>query len=186
MLVIRARAVAPLDSSPVDLDVVFLGTSGSAPTAKRATSATLIRRGGDRLLIDCGEGTQRQLLRSDIGLIDLEEVFLTHLHADHYLGLPGMLKTFALRGRDVPLTLYGPSGLRELLSVLRRVFGNLTYPVETVELGPGDVLERSDYKILRLRRRPSDRGRRVPDRGGDPTRAVRRRIRRRAGSAAGS
>jgi ribonuclease Z len=131
----------------VDLDVVFLGTSGSAPTARRATSATLIRRGGDRLLFDCGEGTQRQLLRSDVGLVDLEEIFLTHFHADHYLGLPGMLKTFALRGREVPLTLYGPSGLRDLLAALRRVFGNLTYPVETVELGAGDVLSRPDYEI---------------------------------------
>jgi ribonuclease Z len=131
----------------VDLDVVFLGTSGSAPTAQRATSATLVRRGGDRLLIDCGEGTQRQLLRSDVGLIDLEHVFLTHFHADHYLGLPGMLKTFALRGRDVPLTLYGPSGLRDLLASLRRVFGKLTYPLELVEIGPGDVIERSDYEI---------------------------------------
>ena len=126
---------------------MFLGTSGSAPTAQRATSATLVRRGGDRLLFDCGEGTQRQLLRSDVGLIDLEEVFLTHYHADHYLGLPGMLKTFALRGREVPLTLYGPAGLRELLSVLRRVFGNLTFPVEAVELRPGDVIDRGDYEI---------------------------------------
>jgi ribonuclease Z len=131
----------------VDLDVVFLGTSGSAPTAQRATSATLVRRGGDRLLIDCGEGTQRQLLRSDVGLVDLEDVLLTHFHADHYLGLPGMLKTFALRGRDAPLTLYGPSGLRDLLSSLRRVFGKLTYPLETVELAPGDVIERGDYEI---------------------------------------
>ena len=126
---------------------MFLGTSGSAPTARRATSATLIRRGGDRLLFDCGEGTQRQLLRSDVGLIDLEQIFLTHFHADHYLGLPGMLKTFALRGREVPLTLYGPSGLRDLLAALRRVFGNLTYPVETVEIEPGDVLPRTDYEI---------------------------------------
>jgi ribonuclease Z len=131
----------------VDLDVVFLGTSGSAPTARRATSATLIRRGGDRLLFDCGEGTQRQLLRSDVGLIDLEEIFLTHYHADHYLGLPGMLKTFALRGREVPLTLYGPSGLRDLLAALRRVFGTLTYPVEAIEIGPGDELSRTDYAI---------------------------------------
>jgi ribonuclease Z len=131
----------------VDLDVVFLGTSGSAPTAQRATSATLVRRGGDRLLVDCGEGTQRQLLRSDVGLIDLEDVFLTHFHADHYLGLPGMLKTFALRGREVPLTLHGPAGLRELLVTLRRVFGKLTYPLETVELDPGDVIGRGDYEI---------------------------------------
>ena len=126
---------------------MFLGTSGSAPTAQRATSATLVRRGGDRLLIDCGEGTQRQLLRSDVGLIDLEEVFLTHFHADHYLGLPGMLKTFALRGREVPLTLHGPAGLRELLGTLRRVFGKLTYPLETVELEPGAVIGRHDYEI---------------------------------------
>jgi len=126
---------------------VFLGTSGSAPTARRATSATLIRRGGDRLLIDCGEGTQRQLLRSDVGLVDLEDVFLTHFHADHYLGLPGMLKTFALRGRDVPLTLYGPPGLLDLLSTLRRVFGKLTYPLETVELSAGDVIARGEYEI---------------------------------------
>jgi ribonuclease Z len=114
----------------VDLDVVFLGTSGSAPTAQRAPAATLVRRGGDRLLFDCAEGTQRQLLRSDVGLVDLEEIFVTHFHADHYLGLPGMLKTFALRGREVPVTVYGPRGLRSLLGALRRVFGTLTYPLD--------------------------------------------------------
>ena len=70
------------------------------PTAQRAPAAFLIRRGGERLLFDCAEGTQRQLQRSTVGLPDLETVFLTHFHADHYLGLPGMLKTFALRGRD--------------------------------------------------------------------------------------
>jgi ribonuclease Z len=131
----------------VDLDVVFLGTSGSMPTARRALPATLVRRGGERLLFDCSEGTQRQLLRSDIGLVDLVEIFLTHYHADHYLGLPGMLKTFALRGRDVPLTIYGPTGLAELMGTLRRVFGRLTYPVNTVELSPGDRLERDGYAI---------------------------------------
>ena len=96
--------------------MVFLGTSASAPTARRGTASLLVRRGGDRLLFDCGEGTQRQLLRSSIGLVDLEEVFVTHFHADHYLGLPGMLKTFSLRMRDVPLTVYGPPGLRDLLA----------------------------------------------------------------------
>ena len=91
------------------------GRPRSAPTAARGTSATLVRRGGDRLLVDCGEGTQRQLLRSDAGLVDLEHVLLTHLHADHVLGLPGMLKTFALRGREMPVTVYGPRGTRALL-----------------------------------------------------------------------
>ena len=86
----------------MDLDIVFLGTSGGAPTARRAPSALLVRRGGDRLLFDCGEGTQRQLLRSSVGLVDLHEIYLTHFHADHYLGLPGMLKTFELRMRERP------------------------------------------------------------------------------------
>ena len=111
----------------MDLDLVFLGTSGSMPTAQRAPAALLLRRGGERLLFDCAEGTQRQLLRSDVGLIELREVFLTHYHADHYLGLPGMLKTFSLRGRDVPITIYGPPGLRDLFDALRRIFGRLTY-----------------------------------------------------------
>jgi ribonuclease Z len=132
----------------VDLDLVFLGTSGSVPTAKRAPSALLLRRGGERLLVDCGEGTQRQLLRSAVGLIELREVFLTHFHADHYLGLPGMLKTFALRGREAPLTIYGPRGLKDLLGTLRRVFGKLPYPVELVELSAGDVLRRGGYDLV--------------------------------------
>jgi len=86
----------------MDLDLVFFGTSGSVPTAQRAPSALLVRRGGERLLFDCGEGTQRQLLRSTVGLVELREVFVSHFHADHYLGLPGMLKTFALREHPRP------------------------------------------------------------------------------------
>jgi len=131
----------------VDLDVVFLGTAGSMPTARRGPSATLVRRGGERLLFDCGEGTQRQLLRSDVGLVDLHEVFLTHFHADHFLGLPGMLKTFALRGRELPLTIYGPRGLDELLQALRQIFGRLTYEVVVVELAAGAVLPRDGYEL---------------------------------------
>jgi ribonuclease Z len=131
----------------VDLDVVFLGTAGSMPTARRNPSATLVRRGGERLLFDCGEGTQRQLLRSDVGLVDLEEVFFTHYHADHFLGLPGMLKTFALRGRDLPLTLYGPRGLAALLDTLRHVVGRLGYEVGVVELGAEETLARDGYEL---------------------------------------
>ena len=131
----------------MDLDLVFLGTSGSMPTAQRAPAGLLLRRGGERLLFDCAEGTQRQLLRSNVGLIELREVFLTHYHADHYLGLPGMLKTFALRGREAPITIYGPPGLRDLFGALRRIFGRLTYTVELKELRPGDELIRDDYRL---------------------------------------
>jgi len=132
----------------VDLDVVFLGTAASMPTAQRGPAALLIRRGSERLLVDCGEGTQRQLQRSSIGLPDLHEIFLTHYHADHFLGLPGMLKTFALRGRqETPLTVYGPRGLRELFSRLRPFLGRLPYPLTLVELEEGERLERGDHAI---------------------------------------
>ncbi|MBA3733852.1 MAG: ribonuclease Z [Actinobacteria bacterium] len=131
----------------MDLDVVFLGTAGSMPTAQRAPAALLVRRGGDRLLFDCAEGTQRQLLRSSVGLVDLPEIFLTHFHADHVLGLPGMLKTFSLRGRELPLEIYGPRGLVDLMSSLKRVVGKLSYELRLVELEPGDVVERDGYRL---------------------------------------
>jgi ribonuclease Z len=132
----------------MDLDVVFLGTAASMPTAQRGPAALLVRRGSERLLFDCGEGTQRQLQRSAIGHPDLQEIFLSHFHADHFLGLPGMLKTFALRGRDeTPLTVYGPRGLRELFNRLRPFLGRLPYPLTLVELEVGERLERGDYAI---------------------------------------
>jgi ribonuclease Z len=130
----------------MDLSVLFLGTAGSMPTVQRAPASLLIRRGGDRLLIDCGEGTQRQLLRS-VGLPDIEHVFLTHFHADHFLGLPGMLKTFALRGRTTPLTIHGPRGLDTLMSDLRRIYGKLTYEVRLVELAPNQAVELDGYRV---------------------------------------
>jgi ribonuclease Z len=132
----------------MDLDIVFLGTSASVPTPARAPAALLIRRGGERLLFDCAEGTQRQLMRSVLGLPELEEVFLTHFHADHTLGLPGMLKTFSLRQRELPLTIYGPPGLRDLYRSLDRLIGRLSYPVELEEVRGGEALEREGYRIL--------------------------------------
>ncbi len=116
------------------------------PTVQRAPAGLLVRRGGDRLLIDCGEGSQRQLLRS-VGLPDIEHVFLTHFHADHFLGLPGMLKTFALRGRTVPINVYGPRGLKGLMSDLRRIYGKLSYDLELHELGPTQSVEFRGYRV---------------------------------------
>jgi ribonuclease Z len=130
----------------MDLDVLFLGTAGSSPSPQRGLPATLVRRGGDRLLFDCGEGTQRQLMRS-VGLVELEELFITHFHADHVLGLPGMLKTFALRQRERELIVYGPRGLRRVYELLAPVIGRLTFPMQLVELSPNDELERDGYRI---------------------------------------
>ena len=130
----------------MDLSLFFAGTAGSVPTARRGLPAVLMRRGGDRLLFDCGEGTQRQLLRS-VGLLDLHAVFLTHHHADHWLGLPGMLKSFELRDRDAPLTVYGPPGTVELMRVMRLVYGRLSYPFDVVDLEAGDAIEFDAYEV---------------------------------------
>jgi ribonuclease Z len=130
----------------MDLDVLFLGTAGSSPSPRRGLPATLVRRGGDRLLFDCGEGTQRQLMRS-VGLIELPELFITHFHADHVLGLPGMLKTFALRGRERSLRVYGPRGLRRVYGLLEPVIGRLCFRVELVEISANDELDRDGYRI---------------------------------------
>ena len=130
----------------MDLDVLFLGTAGSSPSPRRGLPATLLRRGGDRLLFDCGEGTQRQLMKS-VGLVELEELFITHFHADHVLGLPGMLKTFGLRQRERDLVVYGPRGLRRVFDLLSPVIGRLTFRVVLNELEPNDELERDGYRI---------------------------------------
>src|SRR5436305_11944104 len=131
----------------MDFSVFFAGTAGSVPTARRGLPALLVRRGADRILFDCGEGTQRQLV-SSVGLMELTEIFLTHFHADHWLGLPGLLKTFDLRGRERPLRVSGPKGLGELVTVLLRAAGRVRFELELNELERGDVLERDGYKIV--------------------------------------
>jgi ribonuclease Z len=132
----------------VDLDVVFLGTAGSTPTARRAPSATLIRRGGDRILLDCAEGTQRQLLRSPVGLVDLDVVLFSHYHADHVLGFPGLVKTYDLRGREQGLEVYGPSGLGDLMTVFAPIIGRLGFPLHLRELGDGDEVAGDGYRLV--------------------------------------
>jgi ribonuclease Z len=128
------------------MSVFFAGTAGSIPTARRGLPAILVRRGADRILVDCGEGTQRQLVGS-VGLMDLTEVFLTHFHADHWLGLPGLLKTFDLRARERPLSIHGPRGLRELLGPVLRAAGRTRYELRLIELDPGEQLQRDGYRI---------------------------------------
>jgi ribonuclease Z len=123
----------------MDLSIVFYGTGGSVPSARRATACVLIRAGGARILIDCGEGAQRQMMRST-GLVQVDEILVTHLHADHYLGLPGLLKTYDLQDRQAPLRIAGPKGLGELFESLWRVFGRPRYELELVELASGEAL----------------------------------------------
>jgi ribonuclease Z len=119
----------------MDVSLFFAGTAGSVPTARRGLPALLLRAGGERILVDCGEGTQQQLLRS-VGLPDVGAIFITHFHLDHWLGVLGMLKTFDLRARERPLTLYGPPGLQRLFGGLRPIVGRTGYPLELVDLEP--------------------------------------------------
>ena len=130
----------------MDLSVVFLGTGGSVPSARRATACVLIRAGGRRILIDAGEGAQRQMILST-GLVHVDEIYLTHFHADHYLGLPGLLKTYDLLEREQPLRVVGPAGLHGLFDALRRIFGKLRYEVELMELGPGEAIDHDGFEM---------------------------------------
>ncbi|MFY9264714.1 MAG: ribonuclease Z [Solirubrobacterales bacterium] len=131
----------------MDFSVVFAGTAASVPTSDRGLAALVVRRGGDTLLFDCGEGTQRQMIRS-IGLADLEHVFITHFHADHVLGLPGMLKTFALRGREVPLSVYGPRGLSRLMHTLEPLYAGLPYELVIRELEFAEPVRFAGYEVV--------------------------------------
>lgn len=133
----------------MDLSLFFAGTGGSVPSPRRGLPAILFRRGADRLLFDCGEGTQRQLMRS-AGLADVNSVFITHFHADHWLGLPGMLKSFALREREQPVAVYGPTGLAHLMEQLRFVYGRLPYPLEVIELEPAQTVEFDGYLVAAI------------------------------------
>jgi len=119
----------------MDVSLFFAGTAGSVPTARRGLPALLLRAGGHRVLIDCGEGTQQQLLRS-VGLPELDAVFITHFHLDHWLGLLGMLKTFDMRGREKPLSVYGPPGTERLFAGLRPILGRTGYPLEIRDIEP--------------------------------------------------
>src|SRR5215213_2721245 len=130
----------------MDLSVAFLGTGGAVPSARRSTASLLVSRGGERLMFDCGEGTQRQLQKS-LGLLQVDEIYLTHFHADHFLGLPGMLKTYDLTDREAPLTVYGPRGLQDLFKTLGRLIGRIGFRLDLVELEPGDVMELEGAEI---------------------------------------
>ncbi|PSQ60322.1 MAG: ribonuclease Z [Halobacteriales archaeon SW_9_67_25] len=128
--------------------VTFLGTSGAVPTVQRAPSAVLVAREGDRLLFDCGEGTQRQMMRYRTGF-DVGHVFLTHLHGDHVLGLPGLLQTLDFNDRESPLAVHAPAGTRERVERLVAATGDRpSYPVRVHQVDPGDVaLDSEGYEV---------------------------------------
>lgn len=128
--------------------VTFLGTGGAVPTTERNVSALAIQREGDRLLFDCGEGTQRQMMRYSTGFA-VSDVFLTHIHGDHVLGLPGLVQTWEFNDREDPLTVHVPAGAERPIDRLLSATGNEpSFPLDITEISPGEVaLRAEEYEV---------------------------------------
>lgn len=130
------------------LNVTFLGTAGSLPTPERNPSAVLVNREGELILFDCAEGTQRQMMRARTGMMRLNYIFLTHLHADHILGIPGLLETMAFQGRENPITIAGPVNTIRLVECFKSVcYFSRSFIVQAVELEPGDVIKMKGFQV---------------------------------------
>jgi ribonuclease Z len=130
------------------LKITFLGTGGSIPTPKRGLSAVAVRRKNELLLFDCGEGTQRQMIQAGIGFHRKAKVFVTHMHGDHVLGLPGLLQTMSLLGRTNELEIYGPEGIKDFVEAINQtVRFTLTFPVKVSEIDEGIVCEEKEYTV---------------------------------------
>src|SRR5437867_12329356 len=130
------------------MQIVFLGTSGSWPTPKRNVSAVAVKRGPEVILFDCGEGTQRQFMQSKLSFMQVSRVFVSHFHGDHFLGLPGMVQSMSMNGRETPLEVYGPRGIERLVGDLLSL-GYFTpgFPVHAKELTPGGAIDCGEYVV---------------------------------------
>ncbi|CAD7770242.1 Ribonuclease Z [Candidatus Methanoperedenaceae archaeon GB50] len=130
------------------LKIIFLGTAGSFPTPRRSPSCIFVNREGDLFLFDCGEGAQRQMMIAKCGIMRISSIFITHFHADHILGIPGLIQTLSFNGREEPLTVYGPVGVEEFVELfisLGRV--RLGFDLLPVEVSGGDTIAREGYSV---------------------------------------
>ena len=132
----------------MSLSVTFLGTSASRPTVERGVSSVAVVREGDTMLVDCGEGTQRQMMRYGVSF-NFGDLLFTHFHADHVLGAMGLMRTLSLQGRTEPLHIWGPRGVLQMMKRAEALVGErLSYPVEITEVTPGTPIKRTEYVIL--------------------------------------
>ncbi|MFP4655759.1 MAG: ribonuclease Z [Methanohalobium sp.] len=134
------------------LKITFLGTAGSLPTPYRNPSSILIKKDSELVMFDCGEGTQQQMMRARTGMMSLSSIFITHFHADHVLGIPGLLQTMSFQGRTEPLYIYGPEWVDEFIRILATLgYCRLGFDIETVQLEPGDIVEKNGYSVKSLK-----------------------------------
>ncbi|MBI5681075.1 MAG: ribonuclease Z [Methanobacterium sp.] len=130
------------------MELVFLGTSAALPTNHRSHPAITLKAFGEVMLFDCGENTQLQMLKAKISPMKITKIFITHLHGDHILGLPGIIQSMAFRGRNRPLHVYGPKGLIKIIEMIKN-FGyfSLTFEIHVHEINDGIILEEENYMI---------------------------------------
>ncbi|NJD54518.1 MAG: ribonuclease Z [Candidatus Methanoperedens sp.] len=127
--------------------VTFLGTGGSLPTPDRNPSSVFVNREGDMMLFDCGEGTQQQMMRAKTGM-KLDSIFITHFHADHFLGIPGLIQTMSFNGREEPLDIYGPVWTKQFVNLFIQLgFYKLSFVINAHELQDGDIIDKGEYSI---------------------------------------
>jgi ribonuclease Z len=130
------------------MELIFLGTSSALPTNKRNHSAIALKAFGEVMLFDCGEGTQRQMARLKLSPMKINQIFITHLHGDHFLGLPGMIQSMAFRGRKDPLHIYGPEGMIKTVENIKNLgYYSLSFPIQVYEIIEGVIAETSEYII---------------------------------------
>jgi ribonuclease Z len=130
------------------LSLTFLGTGAATPTVDRNVAGLAVHREGETILFDCGEGSQRQMMRYGVGFT-FAEIFFTHYHADHILGVTGLLRTLGLMDRSAPVTLWGPRGAERVLgAAISLGIERNKFPVEIREIRAGDRLARADYDIV--------------------------------------
>jgi ribonuclease Z len=144
----------------MSMQIVFLGTAGSIPTPKRSLPSVLVKRQNEYIMFDAGEGVQKQMVIAKTGFNKKMKIFITHMHGDHVLGLPGLLQTMALLDRQKPICIYGPPGITQFLENLREtVQFALTYPLEIHEIEkPGIVCDEEEYVVRAVRSNHSIQG----------------------------
>ena len=134
------------------LSIIFLGTGGSWPTIKRNVTSIAVKRGREIILFDCGEGTQRQFQKSKLSYMQISKIFITHFHGDHFLGIPGLVQTMQLNDRDIPLHIYGPKGMDQLVTQLLTLgYFKPNYQIISHEIDEGTILDFNEYYIKMIR-----------------------------------
>jgi len=130
------------------MKATFLGTGGSVPTKRRNLPSLAVRTDGGLVMFDCGEGTQRQFLVGKLGFNRPMKILVSHMHADHILGIPGLLHSMSFMGRSRELEIYGPPGIREFIEcTTETVKFQSVFPVQTLAVRPGTVTRTDAYRI---------------------------------------